>query len=141
MVTTKAVETGDEALMPYGEGWKPMLHILTPDFRKQVIDRYNYKDLEVSQHFSSIGEVQEENYQSDVSNYSGLDSESEIEDIITNTACQAEEPNTIGGQQIRKLATYTLPDKSVYMAMIKDRKGWILPMGNYQADTKRGRWT
>ena len=39
VVTTKAVEPGDVALMPYDEGWKPMLHILTPDFRKQVIDR------------------------------------------------------------------------------------------------------
>ena len=45
VVTTKAVEKGDEVLLPYGDGWKTMLPLLTPEFRSLVIDRYKYPDI------------------------------------------------------------------------------------------------
>ena len=46
------------------------------------------------------------------------------------------EPITAGGQQIRLLVTHTMPDKSTSIAMMKDKKGWMFPIGNYSEDTK-----
>ena len=48
MVTTKDVEAGNEALLPYDDGWKAMLHLLTPEFRQRVMERYKYKDVKLS---------------------------------------------------------------------------------------------
>ena len=155
VVTTKAVESIDEALLPYVDGWRSMLPLLTADFRNLVIDRYNYPEgTETTKgivHFAMDKESKaitplhrttsedEEEYGTDRSFLSSKDSDSEAEGLTSGPKETEIKviPDTTGGQQIRLFVTYTLPDKTSYVAMMKDRKGWMFPMGNYQEDVKQ----
>ena len=122
MVTTKDVEEGDEALLPYGEGWKPMLHLLTPAFRAKVMERYMFgENNDPIRPLAKDDTPEDETYDSDRSGQSHLDSDSEREVELNDTT--SSEIDRSGGRQLRSLITYTLPDKSTYVVMMKDKKG------------------
>ena len=111
-----------------------MLSSLTPEFRAKVMERYMFKDPGDGTPIVNRFPVENEDYETDQSSQSYPDSDSDMEDQVD--CLDMTEPDMSMGRQIRSLITYTLPDKSTYVVMVKEQNRWMFPVWNFTKNVR-----